>query len=140
MAHCASCNRSTTDPDNEAPIEFNGVSWCQHCAKIQHTPDGDMFIPLSSPGRIVEVNRDDPLAAWIDCFEMKPKHRILKKDAKKEIQRAWELWDGDKGRDIATFDFFCWLNRHRPYFLTFRKKGDPWQTVHSWLIQYETAN
>jgi len=111
-----------------------------NCANIQRTPGGTEFVPSTSPGRIVNVNRNDPLEAWIDCYEMKPKHRTLKEQAKKEIQRAWQLWDGDKRQDIAMFQFFCWLRRHRPYFLTFRVKGDPWQTVHSWLIQYEDKN
>lgn len=139
MSHCASCSRVTNEPTNKDAVTSNGVLWCAHCAKITETPEGYLFVPLSSPGRIVEVNRDDPLEAWIDCFEMKPKHRILVKNAKKEIQRAWELWGGDKTTDIAMFQFFGWLTRHRPYFLTFRSKGDPWQTVHTWLIQYESS-
>jgi hypothetical protein len=84
-----------------------------------------------------DVNQDDPLDAWIDCYDMKPKTRILVKKAKREIQRVWEIWDGNKASDQAMFMFFGWLHRHRPYFLTFRSKGDPWQTVHSWLLQYE---
>jgi hypothetical protein len=59
------------------------------------------------------------------------------KDAKSEIQRAWPMWDGDKRAKDSMFVFFRWLTRYRPYFLSFRSKGDPWQKVHSWLIQCE---
>ncbi|MEX3896372.1 hypothetical protein [Paraburkholderia sp. BR10954] len=82
---------------------------------------------------------DDPVDAWQDCYEAKPKKRIRKDNARAEIQRAWSIWDGDKASGHAMFLFYGWLQRHRPYFLTFRAKGDPWQTVHSWLIQYEDS-
>ncbi|MFT5085374.1 MAG: hypothetical protein ACI9Y1_003433 [Lentisphaeria bacterium] len=140
MPYCPSCNRSTDDRESEAPFEFRGTSWYRHCSKIQATSGGVEFVPLSSPGRMTDVNRNDPLDAWQDCYEMKPKKRILKKKAKEEILRTWALWDGDKSAVEAKFRFFGWLNRHRPYFLTFRERGDPWQTVHCWLIQYETKN
>jgi len=61
----------------------------------------------------------------------------LVKKEKYEIQRAWSRWEGDKSNNFPMFTFFAWLQKHRPYFLTFRNKGDPWQRVHSWLIQYE---
>ena len=138
MSHCASCNRSYDDPKEDTPIIYQGIAWCPHCAKIVTSPSGTKFISQPSPGQSVTVNINDPLEAWIDCFEMKPKKRLLKKTARQEIQRAWQLWGGDKTRDNAMFEFFCWLNRHRPYFLTFRHKDDPWQTVHCWLIQYES--
>jgi hypothetical protein len=80
---------------------------------------------------------DDPLFAWQDCYPMVPKRRIKVKDAKLEIQRAWMMWDGDKSAGQAMFIFYAWLTRYRPYFLTFRCKGDPWQKVHIWLLQYE---
>ena len=86
---------------------------------------------------MVERTDDDPLQAWWDCYKLNPKKRILVNQARREIQRAWELWDGDKTLNMSKFMFFGWLQRHRPYFLTFRGKGDPWQRVHSWLIQYE---
>jgi hypothetical protein len=79
----------------------------------------------------------DPLVAWGDCYSMKPKKRILVERAKAEIQRAWALWDGDKSSKASMLVFYGWLWRFRPYFLTFRGGGDPWQTVHSWLLQYE---
>jgi uncharacterized protein YndB with AHSA1/START domain len=86
---------------------------------------------------MVSVNIDDPLEAWQDCFDMKPKKRILVRQAEREIQRAWQQWSGDKNSNSAKIIFFGWLSRHRPYFLTFRSKGDRWQIVHSWLIQHE---
>lgn len=82
MAHCASCDRSYDNHDGRQPFVFRGVSWCSYCAKIQSTSEGLEFVSPSSPGRIVGVNRNDPLEAWIDCYEMKPKQRILKQQAK----------------------------------------------------------
>ena len=84
-----------------------------------------------------EGAEDDPINAWEDCYHKEPKKRIPVKKAKAEIQRAWELWEGDKADDLSMFMFFGWLERYRPYFLTFSSNGGPWQTVHSWLIQYE---
>ena len=82
-----------------------------------------------------EAPTNDVFGAMWDCFELIPKKRITIKKAKAEIQRAWELWDGKKHSSTAGLLFFGWLQRYRPYFLTFRCKGDRWQTVHSWLIQ-----
>jgi len=79
----------------------------------------------------------DPLDAWRDCYDMKPKRRIKKDEAKREIQRAWAMRGDDSGGSEDMFAFFGWLQRHRPFFLTFRDSGDPWQTVHSWLLQFE---
>jgi hypothetical protein len=47
------------------------------------------------------------------------------------------LWTGDKNGSEAMFAFFGWLQRHRPYFLTFECRGDRWQVVRPWLIQVE---
>jgi len=113
------------------------MKWCASCAKVGQTSQGEKFISMPSPGRMYEMDEDDPLAAWQDCYETKPKRRILVKQAKTEIWRAWELWDGDRTNSESMFIFFGWLQRHRPYFLTFRNKGDPWQKVHSWLVQHE---
>jgi hypothetical protein len=77
----------------------------------------------------------DELNSWRDCFGEEPKRGIKKSVAKEEIQRSWNTWEGDKEGAMAMFSFFLWLQRHRPYFLTFREKYDPWQTVHSWLLQ-----
>lgn len=79
----------------------------------------------------------EPLDVWIDCYEMKPKRRIKKEQAKDEIQRAWSLWNEDKDGREAMFAFFGWLQRYRPYFLTFAHRGDRWQIVRSWLTQVE---
>jgi hypothetical protein len=86
---------------------------------------------------MVETSTDDPLIPWEDCYVKSPKKRILKEKARKEIQRAWSIWSGDKDSNISMLLFFAWLQRFRPYFLTFRGAGDPWQWVHIWLDQYE---
>jgi hypothetical protein len=136
--HCASCGRPKTfGPDGVETVPFLGQEWCTKCAAIREYSDGAKYVLQPSPGLMVESTTDDPLVAWQDCYSMKPKKRILVKEAKAEIQRAWERWEGRKESDHAMFLFFGWLSRHRPYFLTFRVRGDPWQTVHSWLIQYE---
>lgn len=138
MSHCSSCSRKDTDPNMRDIVIFQGAKWCPHCTRVKEDSNSNRYVLLPSPGRMAEINRDDPLDAWIDCYDMKPKTRILIKKAKSEVQRAWENWDGDKTCDQAMFLFFGWLTRHRPYFLTFRSKCDQWQTVHSWLIQHET--
>ena len=136
--HCASCGRAdNAGPNGVKTITYKEVKWCTSCAAIEQTVEGATYVSMPSPGRMYEGAVDDPLNAWEDCYEKKPKKRILVKKAKAEIQRAWELWEGDKASDLLMFTFFGWLSRHRPYFLTFRSNGDPWQTVHSWLIQYE---
>jgi hypothetical protein len=136
--HCASCGRpDKRAPDDANPIKYEGQQWCSWCAKISKTSAGTIFIMQPSPGMMVGGPEDDPLIAWKDCYLMQPKRRILLEDAKSEIRRAWAMWEGDKSADNSMFVFFEWLTRHRPYFLTFRSKGDPWQKVHSWLVQYE---
>ncbi len=138
ILRCASCGRiEGNGPNAGEVVSYLGMKWCASCAAVGQTTQGNKFVSIPSPGRMYETDKDDPLAAWVDCYETKPKKRILVKKAKTEIQRAWELWEGDKTSSEAMFMFFRWLQRHRPYFLTFRSKGDPWQKVHSWLIQYE---
>lgn len=135
--HCPSCGRFDGNSQNcVKTFDYQGNKWCTSCATIKHTSEGS-FISPPSPGLMIEGKENDPLAAWWDCYLMQPKKRILIKKAKEEIQRAWKLWDGDKADDNSMFFFFGWLSRFRPYFLTFRSKGDPWQTVHCWLIQFE---
>lgn len=136
--YCASCRRTNGGgPNGIATVTYQRVEWCTSCASIKKTPEGVTYVSFPSPGRMYESAEDDPIDAWEDCFHKEPKKRITVKKAKTEIQRAWELWEGDKSSNISMFAFFGWLTRHRPYFLTFRAKGDPWQTVHSWLIQHE---
>lgn len=135
---CASCGRTDSNgPNGVEVVTYRGMKWCTSCAAIGQTAEGNTFVSPPSPGQMYEGAEDDPLTAWKDCYVTRPKKRILVKDAKKEIQRAWWLWEGNKTSGESMFAFFGWLTRHRPYFLTFRSKGDPWQKVHSWLIQYE---
>jgi hypothetical protein len=75
--------------------------------------------------------------ALADCYSLKPKKRILKSKAKAEIQRAWTLWGGDKSSPVTMDMFHGWLIRFRPYFLTFRHRGDQWEIVHGWLVEME---
>jgi|GEM_PF-2414700 len=138
ILYCASCRRSNQKGPNSAEtVEDHGVLWCASCANILQTSSGAKGVALPSPGRMYESLEEDPLTAWEDCYVKKIKKRITVKKAKSEIHRAWELWEENKNRNEAKFLFYCWLTRFRPYFLTFRCKGDPWQTVHAWLNQYE---
>jgi len=139
ILYCASCGRSSTFGENGTQaIEVQGTPWCAHCAAIGELSDGSLYVEAPTPGRMYAEPADDSLNAWMDCYEQVPKKRILKRVARAEIQRAWDLWAGDKSQNEAMFIFFGWLNRHRPYFLTFRDKGDRWQQVHSWLLQHES--
>ena len=136
--HCASCGRPNKHgPDGADPFLYEGQLWCSWCARISQTNTGSKYVVPPSPGLMVEDPENDPLTAWQDCYSMEPKKRILMKDAKSEIQRAWGMWEGDKRAKDSMFVFLRWLTRYRPYFLTFRSKVDPWKKVRSWLLQYE---
>lgn len=138
--HCVSCGRSNVEgPECANPFDYLDQQWCSYCAAISKTDTGHRFVNIPSPGQMTVGPYDNPLRAWQDCYEMKPKKRILIRNAKTEIQRAWSNWSGDKGSDQAMFLFFSWLGQHRPYFLTFRCSNDRWQRVHNWLIQFERA-
>lgn len=129
---CASCGRTNDfGPDGAKPFECMSQLWCSYCA----CTDG-RYLKTPTPGKMVSkpVN---VLAAWQDCYDMKPEKRILRKDARVEIQRAWEQWDGDKSSSMAKLEFFGWLQTYRPYFLTFRGGSDKWQRVKYWVIEYE---
>ncbi len=139
--HCASCGRSAgTGPNSVDTVMYLEQEWCARCARIWQTFNGSVCVGQPSPGLMTKGSIVDPLDAWIDCFEMKPKRRIKVAEANREIQRAWAMWDGDKATSESMFMFFGWLQRFRPYFLTFRSRGDPWQRVHVWLLQYERAS
>ena len=134
LIYCAACGRSNSGPEAVKTVRYLGIEWCSLCAAIGKTADSGNYVSQPSPGRMFESPPRDPLDAWQDCYSMKPKKKISKKWAKEEVQRAWRLWDGDKSGKEAMFIFFGWIQRHRPYFLTCSFQGDPWQTVHSWLL------
>lgn len=134
--YCASCGRSDKGrTDTVKTVSYLGHKWCCKCAHLIHVSEGKTCVEQPSPGRMVEGQVDDPLIAWQDCFQQKPKRRIRVEDAKLEIQSAWGKWHGDKNSSQSMFKFCGWLSRFRPYFLTFRCKGGKWQRVHCWLIQ-----
>ena len=138
LIECASCGRKDEPgPQGAHPISSGGILWCSYCAATIETDDGKKIVNCPSPGRMIESVHCDPLGAWQDCYSIRPKKRILKKHAKLEIQRAWRNWDGNKTTSVPMLAFFAWLQRHRPYFLTFREKADLYQRVKCWLIEYE---
>jgi hypothetical protein len=138
--HCAACGRTAgTGPDEVQPVLYLEMGWCPKCARIGRSAKGLVWVDQPSPGHMIGGPIDDVLEAWRDCYVTIPKRRIKVADAKREVQRAWRLWDGEKEGGVAMLMFFAWLQRHRPYFLTFRYNGDRWQRVHSWLLQSDAA-
>jgi len=135
--YCSSCNRKEGTGTNDVEtIAFQDAKWCSSCADIKKLNGGETYVSMPSPGRMTN-GEYNILTTWQDCYSMKPKKKILKKQAKNEITRAWDLWEEDKTQDLSMFFFFGWLTKYRPYFLTFRDTGSQWQTVHSWLIRHE---
>jgi len=135
---CYSCGRSSQKGCNHTDIVWCiGIPWCSLCARVEHTEEGHAIVHQPSPGRMFEGPLRDPMEAWTDCYEMKPKRRLTVAEAKAEIQRAWTLWKGEKDADGAILSFYGWLRRYRPLFLTFRSRVDPWKRVQAWLIDYE---
>ena len=139
---CPSCGRENSPgPNHVETFSYEGRTWCTECAAIKTLEKGLKFVLPPSPGVMVEDPSEDSLAAFYDCYSYTPKKRIRVGDAEAEVQRAWEEWDGDKSSGgTSMLRFFQWLQEHRPYFLTFRTRGDPWQQVKSWLIQHEQAH
>ena len=138
--HRHTCGRSAgTGPNGVETFRYQEQEWCGRCARVIRPSVREGFVLQPSPGRMTRGSSIDPLDAWRDCYDMKPKRRIKKGEAKREIQRAWTMRSDDNGGSEAMFAFFAWLKRNRPYFLTFRYRGDLWQTVHSWLLQFQLA-
>ena len=134
--HCASCFRSEgLKHDCVETASYREQKWCVSCANIIYI-DGRAHVLQPSPGQMVDGSTDDPLVAWNDCFLKAPKKRILKRKAMEEIHREWAVWDGGKEDSLSQIKFYLWLERFRPYFLTFRSSCDRWQTVNVWLLQY----
>ncbi len=113
------------------------MTWCTSCAAVGRDPAGAVTVSQPSPGRMYERPPGEIYDALADCYSLKPKKRILKSKAKAEIQRAWTLWGGDKSSPVTMDMFHGWLIRFRPYFLTFRHRGDQWEIVHGWLVEME---
>lgn len=61
--------------------------------------------------------------------------------AKNLIVLEWDRWAlthvhaDSAGSGSDGLMFFGYLQRERPHLLAFSSKGDPWQTVHGWLLQ-----
>lgn len=85
MSYCLSCYRKDTEPDMGDTVFFKGDNWCPHCSRVKEDANSNRYVLLPSPGRMANVNRDDPLDAWKDCYDMKPKVRIFIKKAKSEV-------------------------------------------------------
>ena len=67
---------------------------------------------------------------------------ITRAEARGKIIRAWRTWDGEKSKpptDKQMLMFYEWLRQNQPEMLEFRRRGDLWQTVHAWLLEYQRA-
>ena len=62
---------------------------------------------------------------------------MLQKEAKALILKEWEKQPFNKRSDDDMFFFFCKIQSTKPSLVIFKTKGDPWQTVHCWLIEAE---
>jgi hypothetical protein len=136
--HCASFGRlDKPHPEGAKPVCVNGQGWCSWCAAIHRTQSGHTYVETPGPGCMTDGTDDDPLSTWKDCYVMKPIKRIRKDAAKTEINGRGPCGTATRpvGSPCSSFSFGS--RDTRPYFLTFRVIGDPWQTIHSWLIQYE---
>ena len=63
-----------------------------------------------------------------------------KEESRREVLRAWRDWATTNVKrtppnGMDGLMFFSDLQRHRPHLLTFRDRGDKWQTVHGWLLR-----
>ena len=63
---------------------------------------------------------------------------MRKKEKEKRVRALWRERRPDKPDDNDMFWFFCWLQKNH-YELTVWAglKGDPWQTIHPWLLEEE---
>lgn len=66
-------------------------------------------------------------------------------EAKKIIWQEWSKYrpsisaNGNiNGGDM--FTFFCVLSSTMPELTKFRARGDPWQIIHCWLLEYERVH
>ena len=140
ILQCPSCGRrGDTGPNAAETVTGHGGEWCRNCAVLITTSDGSLDVDPTGPGAMSKSAVVDPIDAFRDCYKMEPKKRIRVSVAKVEVQRAWDLWDGDKDSSASKSIFYGWLQRHRPYFLTFRSSTDHelWQKVNGWLTQHE---
>lgn len=66
---------------------------------------------------------------------------MKKDDAKRLVIREWDTWAAanlNPDKDASGthgLTFFVYLQNERPDLLAFRTAGDPWQTIHAWLLQ-----
>ena len=66
---------------------------------------------------------------------------IKKDDAKPRVIREWDSWavanlrPNQEASGTHGLTFFAYLQSERPDLLAFKTRGDPWQTIHSWLLQ-----
>jgi hypothetical protein len=58
--------------------------------------------------------------------------------AKWPVIQEWDAWSKLNPKDAGMMNgmlFFIHLQSNRPSLLSFKSKGDKWQTVHGWLLR-----
>ena len=66
---------------------------------------------------------------------------MKKEETKWQVILEWDRWapknltSGKKPTGTDALIFFTYLQKECPHLLTFRTSGDPWQTVHGWLLR-----
>lgn len=122
---CLSCGREKGDgPNGVETISLGSNEYCSVCSRLTPETTGHVGPGFDGPGLMSE-REFDRFLTFTDCYDFSPKQRITTPDAKREILRSWEMWDGDKSdEEEAPHMFYYWLEVHRPYFLTFPK---PWR-------------
>ena len=67
-------------------------------------------------------------------------------DVKLSVIREWDAWAAanlrpdEEASGTHGLAFFYYLTSERPDLLKFKTRGDPWQTIHGWLLQEGKVN
>lgn len=116
---------------------------------IESTPNGirvvRVFTNISDAQawqrKITHLSGIEAKLLSIQESQIQPHSIPLKQAEAKEI--IWQEWGKYRlsiignvdGNDI--FTFFCVLSGTMPELTEFRTKGDPWQIIHCWVLEYE---
>jgi hypothetical protein len=62
---------------------------------------------------------------------------MLKQEIEKRVRQLWRERRPKQPTGEDMFAFFCELQNESPELTTFPNSGDPWQTMHCWLLDEE---
>jgi hypothetical protein len=65
---------------------------------------------------------------------------ITKDEARRRVLSEWRPWATTNAKrnppnGMDGLMFFSDLQRNKPHLLSFRDRGDKWQTIHGWLLR-----